>query len=164
MTSKNALYIALAFIMLFLIITAVVLINYARVAKPVFDLTPIAPITWSDTNKSVDGWMANVAKLNKSSDVLPVNLMYIELNERKSSLDYHTNNKTLRYQVLISKCTDYSIFCMQRVAKSLDIELSLVRQNGSHTIFINTNSAVTANSFITNLKKYNINSTLKEVK
>ena len=113
MTSKNALYIALAFIMLFLIITAVVLINYARVAKPVFDLTPIAPITWSDTNKSVDGWMANVAKLNKSSDVLPVNLMYIELNERKSRLDYHTNNKTLRYQVLISKCTDYSIFCMQ---------------------------------------------------
>lgn len=164
MTSKNALYIAFAFITLFLIITAVVLINYSRVAKPVFDLAPITPLVWNDENKSVGGWMANIAKITKSNDILPVNLMYIELNERKNPLKAHENAKKLRYEIHISKCTDYSIFCMQRVAKDLNIELSLVRHGDSHTIFISANSAAVANSFITNLKKYNINSTLKEVK
>ena len=164
MENKNALYATFAFILLFLIITSVVLLNYARVAKPVFNLAPIPPTVWKDVNKSVSGWIGSVANLNKPDDVLPVNLMYIELNDAKSAIEARKSKPKLRYQVFMPRCTDYSIFCMQRIAEALDIELSVMRRGDAHAIFIAAPSGAAANSFVVSLKKYNINSTLKEVK
>lgn len=155
-------YFALVFLGVFLFMSALLLMKYAQVElQPMpFDATLLEEEAKGETK--VKGWIRQVSKLQTSAEVLPVNFMYIEINDNYPKPV--SPPPKLNYEIIVPKCTEYSLFCMRRLARTMDIDISVAKIADKHSIFIAAPSAAAANSFVTGLKQYNIHSKIKEVK
>lgn len=155
-------YFALVFLAVFVFMGSLLLIKYAQVELPNSYEMAQAPDMSIKEDVGAKGWIKKVAQFKASSEVLPVTFMHIEINDNYPK---QTQSKPKEhFEIIVPRCNEYSLFCMRRVAKSLDIELSVAKVGDSHSIFITTPNAAAANSFVTALKQYNIHSKIKEVK
>lgn len=153
-------YFALVFLAVFVFMSALLLLKYANTQLPMIE-NNIQQIAQDDnTSIKINGWIKKVADLKASSDVLPVNFMYLEINDNYPK--EKAKVKKINYELEMPRCTEYSLFCMRRLAASMDIDLNVAKLGDSQNIFIAAPSAAAANSFVSTLKEqYNINSKIK---
>ena len=158
---KNALYLVVAFILLFFIVLAVMLWRFSDV-----QFLPAAAIDFAkeklDLNysaKSGDDWYEQVAALNNKNSVLPATLMYIKLGQT-AQVD---EKPLIKYGLFISKCDSYSIFCLNRLAEQLGVAVTVVRKSDATQIVIAVENEADALKLVSNLKKLNIHSKIKEI-
>lgn len=156
-------YFALVFLGVFVFMAGLLLLKYAQVGPMKFtaENTEVNVLSQENT-ATASGWISKVAQFKASSEVLPVNFIRIEINDNYPKPIPPAPK--LNYEIIVPRCTDYSLFCMRRVARSMDIDLSVAKVGDVHNIIIAAPSAAAANSFVTELKQYNINSKIKALK
>lgn len=156
-------YFALVFLGVFVFMSALLLLKFADVKAPRVDFNASELVINTNVEaKGVSGWVKKISELKTSAEVLPVNIMYIEIDDNYPRPKPPAPKK--HYEIIVPNCTDYSIFCMRRLANSMDIDLSIAKVGDNHTIIIAAPSAAAANSFVNGLKQYNIKSKIKAVK
>lgn len=156
-------YFALVFLGVFVFMAGLLLLKYAQVSPLNFTAENIETNVLNQENTATaSGWINKVAQFKASRDVLPVNFIHIEINDNYPKPIPPAPK--INYEVIVAKCTDYSLFCMRRLARSMDIDLSVAKIGDVHKIIIAAPSAAAANSFVTELKQYNINSKIKALK
>lgn len=153
-------YFALVFLLVFVALSALLLLKYANTQMPMANNLSNQVVSEENKSIKISGWIRKVADLKASADVLPVNFMYLEINDNYPK--EKAKPKKINYELEMPRCTEYSLFCMRRLAASMDIELSIAKLGDNQNIFIAAPSAAAANSFVSILKEqYNINSKIK---
>ncbi len=153
-------YFALVFLLVFVALSALLLLKYANTQLPMMPGMPNQIAGEQNESVKISGWIRKVADLKASADVLPVNFMYLEINDNYPK--EKAKVKKINYELEMPRCTEYSLFCMRRLAASMDIDLNVAKLGDSQNIFIAAPSAAAANSFVSTLKEqYNINSKIK---
>lgn len=104
------------------------------------------------------GWLDKLANADKKEYALPVNEIYIEY-ARPLKLNIKT-----AYQLLVDKNDGYSMFCIMQTLKNTNVDFTIVKDSVKSQIFLNTNDSELLQSVITQLKAYDIQTSVVEVK
>lgn len=157
----NALYLLVAFVVLFLIGVFIYLWRYSLGESPYVEPVKKEELKLAYQAKQGEDWIDSFANFKESpKDILPTNLMYIEIN--KNALQGFKTNK--KFELLLDRCDFYSIFCLNNLSKKLGIDLTIVKKGKENSIVFSTNNPDSIDDFVLKLKRFNIHSQIKEIK
>lgn len=106
------------------------------------------------------GWINDLAKLTKREYVLPVNEIFIEYKRQTKMKD---TSKTA-YELFINKNDVYSMFCLTQTLKNSNVDFTIVKDGVKSQIFLNTQDSELLQKIILELRTYDIDSSVMEVK
>ena len=91
------------------------------------------------------------------SQNFPVNELLVELSLQKVKPP-----KEHIFQLIIDKNDSYSFFCLMQTLKFFSIPYSIVKENNNKKVLISAKQKSELNKIAVELKKYNIDSIIKE--
>lgn len=158
---RNATILIFAFVFAFMIFVGVMLWKQLSVSPPMFETGVAGEQNFDFVAPETNSVLDKFVNLDKSKTDLPVNLVYIKVSDNSP---IPVEAKEYKYELIIPKCDLYSIFCLNRLAQSLDIKLSIVKNGEKNQIFISSFDENAASTLVLDLKKFNVHSTIKEIK
>lgn len=158
---RNATLLIFAFVFVLMIFGGIVLWRQLSVLPPMFVKDAAGEQNFDFVAPKTNSVLDKFVNLDKSKTDLPINLMYIKVSDNSP---IPPQAQEYKYELIIPRCDLYSIFCLNRLAQSLDIKLSIVKNGEKNQIFISSFDENAASSLVVDLKKFNINSTIKEIK
>lgn len=109
-------------------------------------------------NKQVNLWVNELANLPQKEYILATNEIFIEFKDKAIP-----KTKSV-YQLIIDKDDIYSMFCLSQTLDSVSVDFSIVKQNSTNLIYLNTQDKDVLNRVINELKTYDIHSSIKEIR
>lgn len=109
-------------------------------------------------NKQVNLWVNELANLPQKEYILATNEIFIEFKDKAIP-----KTKSV-YQLIIDKDDIYSMFCLAQTLKGISVDFTVVKQNSTNLIYLNTQDQNVLNHVINELKTYDIHSSIKEIK
>ncbi len=109
-------------------------------------------------NKQVNLWVNELANLPQKEYILATNEIFIEFKDKAIP-----KTKSV-YQLIIDKDDIYSMFCLSQTLDSVSVDFSIVKQNSTNLIYLNTQDKDVLNRIINELKTYDIHSSIKEIR
>ncbi len=109
-------------------------------------------------NKQVNLWVNELANLPQKEYILATNEIFIEFKDKAIR-----KTKSV-YQLIIDKDDIYSMFCLSQTLDSVSVDFSIVKQNSTNLIYLNTQDKDVLNRVINELKTYDIHSSIKEIR
>lgn len=157
----NLIFVAFAFVIIFILGAAILLWRFSFVGSPHFQNLDLKSYDLNSTVSNItDTIQEKIANLKRSD--LPANIMYIKID--KDELEEIKSGNKFNFELVLDNCDLYSVFCLNRLTKNLNIELTIVKVGEANKIFITSNDIKSAQILIADLKRYNINSQLVEIK
>lgn len=143
-------------------VAGVLLYRYANVG--IFE-TAVSPspepsaAVVASVSLSQNGYVGELAKLEQPSFMLPVNEIYI-----KYSRAIAPKASTSAYLLAIDKNDTYSMFCVNQILSQSGVEFSIIKDRQKSKIYLNTTDVGLLERVIKDLKSYEINSKVTEVR
>ena len=106
-----------------------------------------------------ENWINELATIKKKDYVLPVNEIFIEYNRPKIE-----KPKITAYELMIDKNDIYSMFCLMQTLRNSEVDFTVVRDGAKSQIFLNTQDSRLLQNIILQLRVYDIDSRVREVK
>ena len=106
-----------------------------------------------------ENWINELATIKKKDYVLPVNEIFIEYNRPKIE-----KPKITAYELLIDKNDIYSMFCLMQTLRNSEVDFTVVKDGAKSQIFLNTQDSRLLQNIILQLRVYDIQSSVREVK
>lgn len=156
----KALYFVFTFIFVLAITASITLWRFSLVEPPKLEKVASQNIDSNYIPAQGNHWFDRVANFSQSVDVLPTNLMYIAINNGDNNT---IPSPKAKFELLISKCDFYSIFCINRLASALGVGLTLIKRGDENKIILSVENKNIALNLVSDLQKYNIHSKIKEV-
>ncbi|KEA45583.1 hypothetical protein CR66_07070 [Campylobacter mucosalis] len=110
------------------------------------------------TKEQQTSWVKDLAGLGKKEYVLPVNEIFIHY-KRKNKEPQKT-----AYQLFIDKNDVYSMFCLTQTLKDSNVDFTIIKDGVKSQIFLNTQDSELLQKIILKLRKYDIDTSVTEVK
>ncbi|MDO5045517.1 hypothetical protein [Campylobacter sp.] len=147
-------------LLVFVCISGFMLWDYANsnLAQVMHDENHVEKTERIDDGKKANLWVNELANLPQKEYILATNEIFIEFKDKISSKSGSI------YQLIIDKDDIYSMFCLTQTLKNILVDFSIVRQNSTNLIYLNTQDKDVLNHVINELKTYDIHSNIKEIK
>lgn len=146
----NNVYIILLFLIFVILGSLLYLFKALQIPKTNESSPNYTPV-YADYKRETS-WLDKVG--SRSKYIPPSNLIYIKVDDK---IDV-----TKSLKIVIDRCDAYSIFCVTRVVKELDIGATILKNGDIGIIYLASENKNLANQIIENLKRYNIHSKIKE--
>lgn len=157
--NRHLFAIVVAFLLFLLCIGGFMLWDYANVNLAHSDAqsdTQLLQTGSRSDEKRANLWVSELANLPKKEYILAANEIFIEVKDRARA-------SSGVYQLVIDKNDIYSMFCLSQTLKNISIDFSVVKQNSTNLIYLNTQDKDVLNRVIDELKTYDIHSSIKEI-
>ncbi|MCR4942668.1 MAG: hypothetical protein K5978_07760 [Campylobacter sp.] len=153
-----------------LAVVLLLLLSVGMISVFLYDYADIGLLTTATDSENTDTnatkstkqenktWLKSLAKLGKKDYILPVNEIHIEYKRK------NTNTGKTAYELRINKNDVYSMFCLTQVLNKSNVDFTIIKDSVKSQIFLNTQDSELLQKIILELRKYNINSSVTEVK
>lgn len=156
---KYTLLVVVALLLLMLGVIAVALFKFANQTNPEPLLTENFTENLNETNVNQNkSWMRELASVAKKDYSLAANEIYIEY-----ARPIKEQSKTA-YQLNINKNDIYSMFCVTQTLRNANVDFMVVKDGVQSLIFLNTTDSEILSKIITELRNFNIQSNVTEVR
>ena len=156
---RHALVAIVGFLLILLGVCGLVLYKYASAGNYEI-LQNQSDISVKTPEKEIKtGWLNQLASVKKPNFTLPVNEIFIEF-KREAKID----STRAAFLLLIDKNDIYSLFCVKEVLGSLGIDFAIIKDLNKSQIYLNTADVDLVQKAIKELKNYDINSKVREVR
>lgn len=158
---RHALVAIVAFLLILLGVCGLVLYKYASAGN--YEI--LQNQNQSDSSVKIQekdikaSWIDQLASVKKPNFTLPVNEIFIEF-KREARID----STREAFLLLIDKNDIYSLFCVKEVLGSLGIDFAIVKDLSKSQIYLNTADVDLVQKALKELKKFDINSKVREVR
>ncbi|EAH8300357.1 hypothetical protein YY96_04190 [Campylobacter fetus] len=153
----NSLFIVFIILLLLFLSGGALLWKFSQVGAPHTTAVQNISNDLGYSYKEAGNWFEKIAAFTKNDSILPTNLMFIEINDNAK---FDQSQKY--FELVIDRCDFYSVFCITRVANEFKVNLTIVKKGDDAIIHLNTDDKKAAQDIVSNLKKYNIHSKIKE--
>ena len=143
---------------LFVFFVIIRVLIYANSIDPTFEQVDLDKPESYEMKDFGSKWAKDLAQVKQREHSSVVNDLYISSNLVKVVLDSQRV-----YQLSIDKADRYSLFCIDRILKTKEVNYSLTKDSKQTKLYVISKDRSKLKTIVEELKNYEINSKIKEV-